>query len=319
MGWLMYVGVRAQKVGSSLSSVFTLGEPPGLHPWLQVQQLLGNLGPVITCSLQDSEARLPKRASAAIACASKSLKENEGCAGVSRILKSLVEGSAVVDHSPVEVLVEKLLEQHGGDEDIAGLLWKASQSGRLAFPQSILVGILEAHKSLLAGLVETFLVEGLQSFETNLSVSPPATLVSVIATSRKLYTQTLNILQTHLVQSKFDPRLLQLFQVLTEAILASSPSVPKLFPPRLRALVILLQAFDAFDTAGQGGEIAEEILNLLAIKDVGSDEELWDSGGSRLLATENNHWNWSLEKRLLLLQFPQVLPHLPSLTHQTHH
>ena len=78
--------------------------------------------------------------------------------------------------------------------------------------------------------------------------------------------------------------------------------------------LILTQAFDAFHTAGQGGEIAEEILSLLAI-----DEELWDSGGSRLLATENNHWNWSLEKRLLLLQFPQVLPHLPSLTHQTHH
>jgi len=38
VGWLTYIGLRAQKLGSSLEAVFTLAEPPDLHPWLQVVQ-----------------------------------------------------------------------------------------------------------------------------------------------------------------------------------------------------------------------------------------------------------------------------------------
>ena len=38
MGWLTYIGLRAQRLGSSLGAVFTLGEPPDLHPWMQVQR-----------------------------------------------------------------------------------------------------------------------------------------------------------------------------------------------------------------------------------------------------------------------------------------
>ena len=51
MGWLTYIGVRAQRLGSSLGAVFTLGEPPDLHPWLQVQPANpGTFGPVLTLS-----------------------------------------------------------------------------------------------------------------------------------------------------------------------------------------------------------------------------------------------------------------------------
>ena len=233
----------------------------------------------------------------------------------------LTEGSAALDLPAVEELVDKVLE-HGGDEQTARIVWRASQSGRLDLPQSILARLLEAHGGLLADLVETFLVEGLQSFEAHLGVvSAPATLASVIGISRKLYTQTLDILQAHLVQMKFDPRLLQLFQVLTGAVLASAISIPKLFPPRQRALVILLQAFDAFHSEGKGGEVAEEVLLLLATKSEGREEEVQLQGNEDFklfkdpaAATED----WSLENRLLLLQFPHVLPYLSSLTHLTH-
>ena len=233
----------------------------------------------------------------------------------------LTEGSAALDLPAVEELVDKVLE-HGGDEQTARIVWRASQSGRLDLPQSTLARLLEAHGGLLADLVETFLVEGLQSFEAHLGVvSAPATLASVIGISRKLYTQTLDILQAHLVQMKFDPRLLQLFQVLTGAVLASAISIPKLFPPRQRALVILLQAFDAFHSEGKGGEVAEEVLLLLATKSEGREEEvqLQRNEDFKLFkdpaaATED----WSLENRLLLLQFPHVLPYLSSLTHLTH-
>ena len=233
----------------------------------------------------------------------------------------LTEGSAALDLPAVEELVDKVLE-HGGDEQTARIVWRASQSGRLDLPQSTLARLLEAHEGLLADLVETFLVEGLQSFEAHLGgVSAPATLASVIGISRKLYTQTLDILQAHLVQMKFDPRLLQLFQVLTGAVLASAISIPKLFLPRQRALVILLQAFDAFHSEGKGGEVAEEVLLLLATKSEGREEEmqLQRNEDFKLFkdpaaATED----WSLENRLLLLQFPHVLPYLSSLTHLTH-
>ena len=235
----------------------------------------------------------------------------------------LTEGSAALDLPAVEELVDKVLE-HGGDEQTARIVWRASQSGRLDLPQSTLARLLEAHGGLLADLVETFLVEGLQSFEAHLGVvSAPATLASVIGTSRKLYTQTLDILQAHLVQMKFDPRLLQLFQVLTGAVLASAISIPKLFPPRQRALVILLQAFDAFHSEGKGGEVAEEVLLLLATKSEGREEEMQLQRNedfklfkdpAAAAATED----WSLENRLLLLQFPHVLPYLSSLTHLTH-
>jgi len=235
----------------------------------------------------------------------------------------LTEGSAALDLPAVEELVDKVLE-HGGDEQTARIVWRASQSGRLDLPQSTLARLLEAHGGLLADLVETFLVEGLQSFEAHLGVvSAPATLASVIGTSRKLYTQTLDILQAHLVQMKFDPRLLQLFQVLTGAVLASAISIPKLFPPRQRALVILLQAFDAFHSEGKEGEVAEEVLLLLATKSEGREEEMQLQRNedfklfkdpAAAAATED----WSLENRLLLLQFPHVLPYLSSLTHLTH-
>ena len=256
-------------------------------------------------------------------CASKSPKDrnDEGNSEVCRVLRLLTEGSAALDLPAVEELVDKVLE-HGGDEQTARIVWRASQSGRLDLPQSILARLLEAHGGLLADLVETFLVEGLQSFEAHLGVvSAPATLASVIGISRKLYTQTLDILQAHLVQMKFDPRLLQLFQVLTGAVLASAISIPKLFPPRQRALVILLQAFDAFHSEGKGGEVAEEVLLLLATKSEGREEEmqLQRNEDFKLFkdpaaATED----WSLENRLLLLQFPHVLPYLSSLTHLTH-
>ena len=256
-------------------------------------------------------------------CALKSPKDrnDEGNSGVCRVLRLLTEGSAALDLPAVEELVDKVLE-HGGDEQTARIVWRASQSGRLDLPQSTLARLLEAHGGLLADLVETFLVEGLQSFEAHLGVvSAPATLASVIGISRKLYTQTLDILQAHLVQMKFDPRLLQLFQVLTGAILASAISIPKLFPPRQRALVILLQAFDAFHSEGKGGEVAEEVLRLLATKSEGREEEmqLQRNEDFKLFkdpaaATED----WSLENRLLLLQFPHVLPYLSSLTHLTH-
>ena len=236
-------------------------------------------------------------------------------------MRLLTEGSAALDLPAVEELVDKVLE-HGGDEQTARIVWRASQSGRLDLPQSTLARLLEAHGGLLADLVETFLVEGLQSFEAHLGVvSAPATLASVIGISRKLYTQTLDILQAHLVQMKFDPRLLQLFQVLTGAVLASAISIPKLFPPRQRALVILLQAFDAFHSEGKGGEVAEEVLLLLATKSEGREEEVQLQGNEDFklfkdpaAATED----WSLENRLLLLQFPHVLPYLSSLTHLTH-
>ena len=256
-------------------------------------------------------------------CASKSPKDrnDEGNSGVCRVLRLLTEGSAALDLPAVEELVDKVLE-HGGDEQTARIVWRASQSGRLDLPQSTLARLLEAHGGLLADLVETFLVEGLQSFEAHLGVvSAPATLASVIGISRKLYTQTLDILQAHLVQMKFDPRLLQLFQVLTGAVLASAISIPKLFPPRQRALVILLQAFDAFHSEGKGGEVAEEVLLLLATKSEGREEEVQLQGNEDFklfkdpaAATED----WSLENRLLLLQFPHVLPYLSSLTHLTH-
>ena len=266
--------------------------------------------------MQDAEAWLPKRTSAAIAYALKSPKDwnGEGNSGVCRVLRLLIEGSAVLDHPSVEELVEKVLE-HGGDEQTAGIVWRASHSGRLDLPQSTLTRLLEAHERLLADLVESFLVEGLQSFEANLGVvSAPATLASVIGTSRKLYTQTIDILKAHLVQMKFDPRLLQLFQVLTEAVLASASNIPNLFPPRQRALVILLQTFDAFHSEGQGGKVADEILRLLSTKGDGREEELQLQSSvdfklfqeSDSAATEE----WSLENRLLLLQFPHVLPHL---------
>ena len=255
-------------------------------------------------------------------CASKSPKDrnDEGNSEVCRVLRLLTEGSAALDLPAVEELVDKVLE-HGGDEQTARIVWRASQSGRLDLPQSTLARLLEAHGGLLADLVETFLVEGLQSFEAHLGVvSAPATLASVIGISRKLYTQTLDILQAHLVQMKFDPRLLQLFQVLTGAVLASAISIPKLFPPRQRALVILLQAFDAFHSEGKGGEVAEEVLLLLATKSEGREEvQLQGNEDFKLFkdpaaATED----WSLENRLLLLQFPHVLPYLSSLTHLTH-
>ena len=256
-------------------------------------------------------------------CASKAPKDrnDEGNSGVCRVLRLLTEGSAALDLPAVEELVDKVLE-HGGDEQTARIVWRASQSGRLDLPQSTLARLLEAHEGLLADLVETFLVEGLQSFEAHLGVvSAPATLASVIGISRKLYTQTLDILQAHLVQMKFDPRLLQLFQVLTGAVLASALSIPKLFPPRQRALVILLQAFDAFHSEGKGGEVAEEVLLLLATKSEGREEEVQLQGNEDFklfkdpaAATED----WSLENRLLLLQFPHVLPYLSSLTHLTH-
>ena len=258
-------------------------------------------------------------------CASKSPKDrnDEGNSGVCRVLRLLTEGSAALDLPAVEELVDKVLE-HGGDEQTARIVWRASQSGRLDLPQSTLARLLEAHERLLADLVETYLVEGLQSFEAHLGVvSAPATLASVIGISRKLYTQTLDILQAHLVQMKFDPRLLQLFQVLTGAVLASAISIPKLFPPRQRALVILLQAFDAFHSEGKGGEVAEEVLLLLATKSEGREEEMQLQRNedfklfkdpAAAAATED----WSLENRLLLLQFPHVLPYLSSLTHLTH-
>ena len=252
--------------------------------------------------------------------ASKSLKKpqdwnDEGNSRVCKVLRLLTEGSAAVDHPSVEDLVEQVLEQ-GGDEETAGIVWRAAQSGRLDLPLTTLARILEAHERLLADLVETFLVEGLQSFEANLCVvSAPATLASVIATSRKLYTQTLDILQAHLVQMKFDTRLLQLFQVLTGAVLARASNIPKLFPPRQRALVVLLQAFDAFHSEGQGEKVAEEILCLLAT----DEEQMQSNVDSKLLKdSEPAAGDWSLENRLLLLQFPHVLPHLSSLTHLTH-
>ena len=273
-------------------------------------------------NFQDAEAWLPKRTSAAIVYALKSPKE--GNSGVCRVLRLLTEGSAALDPPSVEELVDKLLE-HGGDAQTAGIVWRAAQSGRLDFPHSTLARLLQAHERLLADLVETFLVEGLQSFEANLGVvSAPATLASVIGTSQKLHTQTLDILQAHLVHMKFDPRLLQLFQILTGAILASAISIPKLFPPRQRALVILLQAFDAFHSEGKGGKVAEEILRLLATKGEGREEgvplqsnidfKLFKEESDPAAATED----WSLENRLLLLQFPHVLPYLSSLTHLTH-
>ena len=262
----------------------TLGEPPKLHPWLQVVQPGQHLGNFACTSFnfQDADAWLPKRTSAAIVCASKSPKDrnDEGKSGVCRVLRLLTEGSAALDLPAVEELVDKVLE-HGGDEQTARIVWRASQSGRLDLPQSTLARLLEAHEGLLADLVETFLVEGLQSFEAHLGVvSAPATLASVIGTSRKLYTQT-----------------------------------------RQRALVILLQAFDAFHSEGKGGEVAEEVLRLLATKSEGREEEvqLQRNEDFKLFkdpaaATED----WSLENRLLLLQFPHVLPYLSSLTHLTH-
>lgn len=238
---------------------------------------------------------------------------DERNSGVCKVLRLLTEGGAAIDQPSVEGLVEKVLEQ-GGDEETAGIVWRAYQSGRLNLPQSTLARLMEAHERLLAGLVETFLLEGLQSFEANQGIiSAPATLASVVSTSRKLYTHTLDVLQTHLVQTEFDPRLLQLFQVLTGAILASAPNIPKLFPPRQRALVILLQTFDAFHSEGQGGEVAEEILCLLTAKEEGGErEQLQSSLDSKESFPAEE---WSLEDRLLLLQFPHVLPYLSSLTH----
>ena len=255
-------------------------------------------------------------------CASKAPKDwnDEGNSGVCKVLRLLTEGSAALDLPAVEELVDKVLE-HGGDEQTARIVWRASQSGRLDLPQSTLARLLEAHGGLLADLVETFLVEGLQSFEAHLGVvSAPATLASVIGISRKLYTQTLDILQAHLVQMKFDPRLLQLFQVLTGAVLASAISIPKLFPPRQRALVILLQAFDAFHSEGKEGEVAVEVLRLLATKSEGREEEVQLQGNEdfKLFKDPAATEDWSLENRLLLLQFPHVLPYLSSLTHLTH-
>merc|ERR1712013_172300 len=222
-------GLRAQRLGTSLGAVLTLGEASYLHPWLQ-----------------EAESLLPKRSSAAVMCTKESLRHPEdwsrGRAGVVKVFTLLAEGSAVLDSQAVEDLVQKMLA-HGGDEEIAKMVWRASQSGRLDLDDGTLARMLETHESLLVSLVEEFLVEGLQCFEANLDVvSAPSSLVRAVATSCELYTKTLAVLETHLVQASFDVRLVQLFQA------------------RHRALVFLLSAFDDFCQGGQGEEAAKEII-----------------------------------------------------------
>ena len=177
------------------------------------------------------------------------------------------------------------------------MVWRASQSGRLDLDDGTLARMLETHESLLVSLVEEFLVEGLQCFEANLDVlSAPSNLVRAVATSCELYTKTLAVLETHLVQASFDVRLVQLFQVLTAAILSNASDILNLFPARHRALVFLLSAFDDFYQGGQGEEAAKEIISMLENR----NEDV-------LIASREG---WPLEKRLLLLQFPHVLPHI---------
>ena len=107
-------------------------------------------------------------------------------------------------------------------------------------------------------------LEGLQCFEANLGVlSAPSNLVRAVATSCVLYTKTLAVLETHLVQASFDVRLVQLFQVLTAAILSSASDILNLYPARHRALVFLLSVYDDFYQEGQGEEAAKEIISLL--------------------------------------------------------
>ena len=297
-GHFVNLGLRAQRLGTSLGAVLTLGEAPYLHPWLQVFQAQGKCD--VTSRLQEAESLLPKRSSAAVMCTIESLRHPEdwsrGKAGVAKVLNLLAEGSAVLDSQAVEDLVQKMLA-HGGDEEIAKMVWRASQSGRLDLDDGTLARMLETHESLLVSLVEEFLVEGLKCFEANLGVVyAPSNLVRAVATSCELYTKTLAVLETHLVQASFDVRLVQLFQVLTAAILSSASDILHLYPARHRALVFLLSAFDDFYQGGQGEEAAKEIISLLENR----NEDV-------LIASREG---WPLEKRLLLLQFPHVLPHI---------
>jgi hypothetical protein len=177
----------------------------------------------------------------------------------------------------------------GGEPELAAAVWRAARARLLAIPAGPLAQLLEGHRDLLVRDIEDFLLAGLDSLEQGTEPVVDDVLVSAVAASRQLYSTAVAVLQSYILDHSVDPRLVGLFQQFCSAVLSQAAAPEQLFPPRLQALALLLLAW--LDLQAEGGpELAAAISRRLEPR--------------------------SLEQRVLLLQFPAVLPHLDLLRSQ---
>jgi len=172
--------------------------------------------------------------------------------------------------------VEAMVE--GGGE-MAEEVWRAAKAHRLALATPVLVGLLERSTEVLVEEVEAFLLEGLEG-----EVEVGKVLASTLAASAPLCSAAQMVWRRHLLHCRLDPRVVGLYQRFTGAVRERAPSPAALHASALQGLAHLLLSWPALAALGRGEELAAAVMAMADLED--------------------------LETKLLLLQFPEILPHL---------
>ena len=177
----------------------------------------------------------------------------------------------------VGCLVEAMVK--GGGE-MAEEVWRAARAHRLDLATPVLVGLLEGSPEVLVEEVEAFLLGGLREEEGEVVVGE--VLASTLAASAPLHSAALAVWRTHLLHSRLHPRVVALYQRFTSAVRRHAPAPATLHAPALQGLAHLLLSWPALAALGRGEELAAAVLATADLED--------------------------LETKLLLLQFPEILP-----------
>lgn len=167
-------------------------------------------------------------------------------------------------------------------QEVARKLWRAVLSGLQVLNKGVTVRLLEAHPGLLWQELEQEVLDGLLAMDQEQKVVFHEELLSAVAASRALFTAAMAMFKSLLLATQFNPHLTLVFQQFFETVRARSRHLEQLLPLHLQHLGLLLVSWQELEQ--ERDQLARSIADVVDLA--------------------------SLEERLLLLQFPSILPYL---------
>jgi len=259
-------GLKRQAGGVSLSSLMSCLSPHSTtHPWTQ------DFGAWLPAGTLYSLHQL-----ASAGCSDK----NGVIETIEKLMGVLREGGATEDLSKtLELVVLKVLESGEISKeatDTLGKVWYLGKCGFALNDPKYWARILEHCTEMFVREIESLIVEALEvevsedfdPFPSKHSYLVEMLLVRTVSCSQNLFTMSIQIFATYLVENRWNSYLLKFYQLFVSAVLGSVRNPILLYPFTMQPLVSLLITYKELVEFGRGSDVAKVVKDRFDLNDL---------------------------------------------------
>ena len=155
-------------------------------------------------------------------------------------------------------------------------VWRLNKTAFLDIDCTVLAQILEICTDGFTAEIESFILEALEvkvsevSQPSTPSIYPPPTILCrTVATSQNLFTRSVQIFSTFLLESSWNSNLLHLYRSFISAVLSHATNPILLYPYTSQSLASLLLTYRDLTNLAMRSQLVETIRNNFDMKDWG--------------------------------------------------